>query len=307
MIDLAGPVEQHGCADLGSGIGAEAAHRVLAQVLPKPQGHAVAAIVLLAEMSEFFGPLFRGLRCGFQIALAGLALVLGLFQFARQFHHDLIGLAMLIDDQVDDPPELVEPDMHGRVGDPAIAGHVVMVGVVAAGDHVPLQQFAIVGQRPRPVLGTSRPRRRIIQHLTGAPVRMMPPHRSDSLRVSARKVGARVGFDEGREDLSCRRLAQPAITLWQRRAGGCLGMGFIEPLGRHQPGHQFGMFGIGLDGPYPPDDIPLRIGIERRPAGPQPAGMAEAGPHRIAGDRIAVDGFEREAFAGRQLERLGQG
>ena len=70
------------------------------------------------------------------------------FQVARQFDDDLDRLAVGLYEPVDDAPDLVQPEVHGGVGDAAVTGgRIAITGVRVRADHVAFQHLSVVGQK----------------------------------------------------------------------------------------------------------------------------------------------------------------
>lgn len=213
-------------------------------------------------------------------------LLFGLLELAGQFHDDLIGLAVDLDDLVHQSSQLVQADMHRGVGDPAIARDLIVPGIVAAGNDVPLQHLSVIGQ--------------LIEAFSRALVGMVPTACRHGLGISdypfLKMLENRAGCGQ----------AQPPVAVRQGCICGRFCMFRIEHMGLAKPLDQIGMFLVTLHGANAPDHFPLRFPIQRRPARPEPVRMGEAGADRVASDRITHAGFEREPLRVLQLEHPGK-
>ena len=198
MIHFAAAIENHCFRDALARIGAEPQHRVLGvQILPQPQEHPVTAIVFYPECFELLAPLFRS-RCRvFDARDSVLFLLLGLLQLPRQFDDDLVGFAVNLNDLVQQPPKLIEPDMHGWIGDAAKAGDLVVVFIIGSWDDMPV-----------PALRHNMAGGRGTRLSAG---RMVPAAVGDRLGISHDAVLQHV------QNAGRRRQTQSAVALWKRR------------------------------------------------------------------------------------------
>src|SRR5690606_3128737 len=152
--------EQRLYPDRLAAIDAAAIGRLLGvEVFPELEQQPVVAVIGLAEFAELVRPAFGG--AGIARDLGGLValLLLAGLGVARQFDGDRVGLAVTAGQRVQDAAELVEPDMHGGVGDPALAHVIGIVRFLAAGGNAAAQHLLVFRQLGETAHGV--PHRRI--------------------------------------------------------------------------------------------------------------------------------------------------
>ncbi len=123
------------------------------------------------------------------------------FQLPGHLHHNLLWMAVYLDDGVDHTAKLVQADMQRGVGDPAKAVGRRVFGVVGPEADVPIQNLSIVGQT--------------VQYLSGREMRMMDVARTHD-RLGKRYDAA---LQFGR-DLAQRRRPETDPSVGQGRARG---------------------------------------------------------------------------------------
>ena len=296
VIDLDGAREQHVHRDLAAGIDAAPVEHVLAvELLPEFQERAVAALVGLAEFPELLRALF-GRVAVLAILRVDLALALLVeLELAGELDRDLDGWAVAADQAVDHAAQLIEADMHGRVGQPADAQHIVLlVGIGGAGEDVPFQDGAIVRQGGMPLL--------VLPDLPVAEIGMVAePGRLHRLAIDDDLVLQRL------DQRPRRRLAEAAIAFGQVRAGDGLRLFARQGMALAQPGLEIGRLLVAFDPAQAIDRLPLRLRRKTEPDLAEALRMGHLGGNLVALHVLAVLALLVEAGVGIELQRLAQG
>lgn len=286
VIDIARAVKELVNGNRFAGVRAAAVHRVVTKLLPKPEQETVSAAVALTDLFKLLAapPGGFGVLADCRIDLAFPFLVQ--LQVAGQLDHDLGGLAVCLDDPVHQAAQLVQPDMHGRIGDAPIARDVVVGRVVRARDNVSDEDLAVIWER--------------LQNLPGAKVRMAPECAFRSLGV-----GDDLGLHDG-EDLPCRRRPDPAVAIRQWRLRDLLGSIADQTMIPNEPVEKGRVIRIGLHCPDLFDKRPLPIYRQSRPIRSIPQFVAQHRAQRIAGNALARLGLKRETLLRRKAEHFAQ-
>ena len=292
MVDLNLAAKQHLDADLLAGVDAAAVEHIAGvQLLPQLQQRPVGAPVELADLRQLGRPLLRRQPVLVVLAVAALLLVIGQLQLAREFDRDLSGRAIALDQLVDGAAQLVEPDMHGRIGQPSDAPDHIRFGCVSAAGHdVAVQHLAVIGQ--------------FVEHLAGAEVAVMQPQSLDRLAVDDH-AAVRVALMQQRIDQPTRDgVAEAAITLRQsrgRHAGGLFGR---QRIFGSDPRAERGEFGVGLHPFQLLDHRPLFVRRQMHPARTEARLRAHHGGDLVTFQVGAVLAFLVEPRLRFQLQHL---
>ena len=235
----------------------------------------------------------------FVLAILALDLVLALLvqlQFAGQFHDDGGRHAIGVDQRIDHGPQLVQPDMHRRIGHPPDRILTAIRGGLFR-DHMPGQHLAIIGQTPvrRPVgqarmVQVQQPDRLVIgqgrrQHLAG--------FRIDGVLAALHR----------RNQIGQHAAAELAMALRQadrRDEIRCLA---VQTAGLAQPGLQFGRI---LDGQQALDDLDLARPRKTAPQLAERFLVAQLHRRLVGRKPLAAGQFIIEAGVFGQFRRLAQ-